>query len=54
MAIPLTTDMLSDMKNMLDHLQWSINDTFKHAISLEEKYDIEIVSNANGSEQNLE
>ena len=44
MANPLTKDMLSDMANMLDHLQKSLNDTCQFGFNTEEASGVELVS----------
>ena len=54
MAIHLTNQMLSEMTSKLQYLESRLDETYSFGVSLEEKFDIELVSNASGTDQGLD
>ena len=54
MAVFLTEEMLSGMADTLQYLQSSLDETYNFGVSLEEKFDIELVSNVSGVDQDLD
>ena len=54
MAVFLTEEMLSEMANTLHYLQSRLDETYNFGVSLEQKFDINLVSNASGMDQDLD
>ena len=54
MAVVLTEEMLSEMANTLQYLQSRLDETYNFGVSLEEKFDIDLVSNASGIDQDMD
>ena len=54
MAVFLTEEMLSGMADTLQYLESRLDETYNFGVSLEEKFDIELVSNASGTDQDLD
>ena len=53
MAIHLTSQMLSDKAIRLHYLQSRVDETYNFGVSLEERFDIDLVSNVSGVDQYL-
>ena len=54
MAVFLTEEMLSEMASKLQYLQSRLDETYNFGVNLEEEFDIELVSNMSGVDQDLD